>query len=152
MSFLQQLVHALDNRVKAAVISYTQADACALAGVNHLVTFGHGTAHRLFNKDMFASRGCSQHLCAVCADWSGHIDGVDLIVGKQLLVRCVGPRNLKIGAELSEASRISTTCCQTLALRVTQDGRRHTPAGHVSATDDPPTDGHVNRLLLNGCI
>ena len=152
MPFPQQLVHTLDNRVKAAVISDAQADACTLARVDHLVTFGHRTTHRLLDQDMFASCGCGQHLFTVRTDGSRHIDGVDLLVGEQFLVCCVGSRNLKIGAELGELSRISTACREAIAMLVTQNGRRHTTAGHVSATDDPPTDGHVKRLLLSGCI
>ena len=152
MAFPQQLVHTLDNRIKAAVISDAQADTCALARVDHLVTVGHRTTHRLLDQDMFASCGCGQNLLAVRTNWSRHIDGVNLLVGEQFLVRCVGSRNLKNGAELGELSRISTACRQAFALLVTQNGRRHATAGHVSATDDPPTDGHVNRLLLSGCI
>ena len=67
------------------IVRNAQLNVVGTTGSDHSIALGDVECHRLFTQDMFASFGGGDCLFSVQVNWSGDVEGVDLLVHQQLL-------------------------------------------------------------------
>lgn len=135
-----QLARPRNRAAKTLRLDDLEANACPFAGLDHRRAVGDTGRHRLFDEDVLARRGCSNHLVAMCGVWRCDQHRIDVRPRQERLVA-----GLEGGAVILRQLLGPASARDRHELRPTHmlgDALRMGPAHIARPQDGDPQFGH----------
>ena len=126
------------RRVLAVHERLHQQDARLPAGVDHPLRLGRGHRERLLAQDVLAGPGRRDRPLGVEVVRQRDVDGVDVRVGQQRLVRAVRARDPELAGDPAGAARLAGRDAEHLAASASGAGRGSPSRVAMFAVDSTP--------------